>query len=419
MNLRLVYLAALTLLSPLLSAQKGPLPSDPPKPKGFYEVSLAEGEHGSINIGWFKNGAQILDPRVWLDDGDDNDPEPDDYIGIRYTGQGVDKTILRCTSWDGITIAVGRHKGIVAFRNLTVYAGADRATAFGQQQVGTAKVKEPGFQINLNNVRFVARPPGADGKRTKWLVFSYNADLFLRDCVFDGSDLAEHDLYAHGFAKSGMLVERCRFNSSGAEQLKVRSDTTETVWAGPQAKVIVRDSRFTNWHQPHSWRGGAGIVLQGAGCDVLIERCLLIGGRALGEIPANDRSKAIMISSEGLSYDAVTGVPNVGFGTGHVVIRDCHLWGHSDVDWRNTIIRVDRNGGSQQAARSVLIENCGVWGQNMAVTAGNIPAGKLTIRGCNTPEIRARSESLGLDTTLQAYFPTSTRKVPLVEGISR
>jgi hypothetical protein len=382
-------------------------PEVAPEPGRFYEVSLPAGDHGSINIGWFKNGAEIMDPKTWLDEG---------YVGIRFTGQGIDKTNLRCTSWDGVTIAVGRHPGIVAFRDLTVYAGSDRATALGQQN--TAKVREPKFQVNFSNVRFVANPP-VDGKRTKWLVFSYNADLYLRSCVFAGVETAEHALYAHGFASRGMLIEGCKFMSSGAEGIKVRSDVTETVWAGAQARIVIRDTYVGNWHQPHSWRGGAGMVFQGAGCDILIERCVLRGSRGRGSIPANDRSKAIMISSEGLSYDAETGAVNVGYGNGDVVIRDTIAWGHSDVDWRNTILRCDRNSGAQFSAKSLLVENCGLWGQNMAVTAGALPAGKLLIRGCNTPDIKRRTLDIGLDATYQAYFPTSSKKLLISEGVSR
>lgn len=382
-------------------------PEAPPEPKGFYEVALPAGEHGSINIAWFKNGATIMDPKTWLDQG---------YVGIRFTGQGPDKTTIRCTSWDGITLAVGRHPGTVVFKDLTVIAGSDRATAFGQQNI--AKVREPKFQVNLVNVHFRANPPVA-GKRTKWLVFSYNADLYLKGCQFNGKDTAEHALYAHGFASRGMLIEDCRFLSSGAEGIKVRSDATETVWAGPEAKIVIRDTYVANWHQPHSWRGGAGMVFQGAGCDILIERCLLKGSRALGSIPANDRSKAIMISSEGVSYDAVTGAVNEGYGNGHVVIRDTIAWGHSDVDWRNTLIRCDQNSGSQFSARSLLIEGCGLWGQNMAITAGAIPTGGYILRGCNTPALGRRSRDLGIDTTFQAYIPTASKKLLASEGLTR
>ena len=404
------------ILATLLFLAQKTQPSEPPKPRGFYEVALPAGDYGSINIGWFKNGATILDPKVWLDDGDDNDPEPDDYIGIRYTGQGIDKTFIRCTSWDGITLAVGRHPGIVAFRDLTVVAGQDRATAFGEQNIG--KIKEPKFQINMNGVRFVANPPVA-GKRTKWLLFSYNADLYLKDCVFDGIETAEHALYPHGFSRRGMLIEGCKFNSSGAEGIKVRSDTTETVWAGPEAKIVVRGTSVTNWHQPHSWRGGAGMVFQGTGCDILIEGCVLRGGYTAGNIPANDRSKAIMISSEGLSYDAETGSANVGYGNGNVIIRDTLAWGHSDVDWRNTLIRCDQNSGLQFSARSLLIENCGLYGKLMAIGVGKVPQGQFILRGCNTANVKRRAMELGIDTTYQAYFPTSSRKVLVSEGISR
>ena len=462
----------------------------------LYQINLPAGNTGSINVGWFKNGATILDPKVWLDDGDDSDPEPDDFDGVRFVGQGVGVTHLRCTSYDGVTVAVGRHAGLVQVENATVHCGYDRALVFGQQNLARELVPE--FQARLIDCEVVADPLGSYGassasvsiagggyavgqearvvggagaspalrvtavnaaggvtrlevvsglngsysslpppqaattggsgsgltvslvyRRPKWLFFSYQADVVLLRVRFRGKNAVEHDAYLHGVAKHGAYVRWCIFESAAAECFKVRSDTTETAWPGPNARFYILDSTFADWHQPHSWRGGAGIVAQGSAGHWRIERCSFTGSGALGDVTANDRSKAIMFSSEGLSYDQETGAENVGFGNGHVLIRNIVAEGFSEVEWGNSIIRCARNGGAQMSARSFTLEDSGVWGDRKIVQAGELPAGGLQIRGCNTTALRDYSRSVGMRATVESTFPTSSRRVPLSEGISR
>lgn len=378
------------------------------KPLRLMEYHLPEGDVGSINIGWFKNGASTkLDPNTWLAQG---------YDGIRIIGKGADKTAIRCDSWDGITLAVGRHAGVVQLEGVHLYAGFDRACSFGEQN--HAKILEPKFQFRFLNSKATVLPPTERG-RTKWLLFGYNSDVYLQDVELDAYHASEHASYWHGFSKNGLLWDRVTVRASGAEQCKVRSDTTETAWAGNKTWVIVRDSSFRNWYQPWSARGGAAIVLQGAAANALIERSQFWGGNDLENIPGNQRSKCIMISSEGLSYDTVTGKENVGFGNGYVVVRLCALRGYSKVGWHNTILRAGRNGGSQASCRGLLIDNCGVWGPMMQVQTGEIPEGMMQIQNCNTPALRNISEAIGMDTMYEATYPASNRAIPLSEGIKR
>jgi hypothetical protein len=417
----------------------------------LFDVVLGPGDHGSINVGWFRNGATRLDPEEWLRQG---------YAGVRFLGAGVDVTHLRCTSWDGITVAVGRHAGVVRLENLTLHAGFDRGTAFGEQNLGRTIV--PGFRVELVNVRGVVDPPETyrdrrsiaagqaspyDGtleatgfatlpllkgqlaprsgtvvsgpRRPKWLLFGYNADVVLQDCVLDAREAVEHAAYWHGFARYGALVERCRFEGSGAEGFKVRSDATETAWAGPLVRVVLRDCVFREWFQPWSWRGGAAVVLQGAAANVLVERCAFYGGKPVGNLTAKDRCKAVMVSSEGASYDQKTGEVGTGFGNGWVVVRHCVGAGASEVDWGNTVVRCARNGGTQWAARAFLLESSGFWGPRLLVQTGQVPEGRMVIRNCNGPNQAAYAASVGMATTPEATYPTSSRRVPLSEGVVR
>jgi hypothetical protein len=136
-------------------------------------------------------------------------------------------------------------------------------------------------------------------------------------------------------------------------------------------------------------------------------------------VPANARAHCIMVSSEGLSYDIDTGREGgTGYGNGHWIIRDCALWAHSEVPWRNEIVRIGRVAGSQKAAKSVRIQRCVMVGQQVIVAVTDVAS--IKVEGCNTPALLARARAeLDMDTRFEATIPTSTRRVPLSEGFSR
>lgn len=417
----------------------------------LFDIVLPPGDSGSINVGWYRNGATRLDPTEWLRQG---------YKGVRFIGAGVDVTHVRCTSWDGITVAVGRHAGIVRLENLTLHAGSNQATQFGEQNLG--RTITPGFRVELKNVRAVVdspetyrerRPIAAgeaaayDGtleapnfpplrlakgetspragvlvgepRRPKWLLFAYNADLLARDCIFDARQAVEHAAYWHGFAHYGALVERCRFEGAGSQNWKTRSDATETAWAGPDVRIVIRDCTFRESGEPWTWRGPGHVVLEGAAAHVLIERCVFWGGGPVGQLTAKDRCKCVMISSEGLSYDRATGAVGTGFGNGHVLVRECVAYAASEVDWGNTVMRCGRNGGSQWSAESFTLEHVGAWGPKVIVQTGEVPTGRMIIRDCNAGAQVTYAQSIGMPTAPEATYPTAVRRVPLSEGIVR
>lgn len=366
--------------------------------------------HGSINIGAPKNGAALnLDPEQIKAQG---------YDGVRIMPEdGLDRAELRCTAWNGITIEVARRPNfVVVLQDLLVVGGISRAVSFGHQNL--SKIVSPGFELRAFRCEFRAPSPSVDG-RPKWLVFGYQFDGLFVDCLFDGYHLGEHDFYGHGSAGKGWVFIGCRFLSSGAEQIKARSDSTETGYAGPGVRLIVRDCTFADWYQDHSDRGGAAIVVQGGALHGLVERCVFRGGEGTASVPANARAHCVMVSSEGLSYDIDTGREGgTGYGNGHWVIRDCAFYAESDVPWRNDIIRFGRNGGTQKVAKSVRILRSGIWGR--MVQLGVTEVGSLRVDGCNTPELAEFCrERFGMDTRFEAFFPTSVRRVPLSEGISR
>lgn len=388
------------------------------EPPNLYEMRLPAGTHGSIAIGWSQNGAQlVLDPATWLDDGDDADPEPDDYDGIRFVGAGADKTTIACTSWDGITIAVAQHRGLVEFQDLTVRAGYSRGIHFG---LASRAPPIPEFKLRMVRCRGYVPPPTEGSGRTKWLLFGWNSDVELVDCTLDAIHASEHASYWHGFAKYGLSWLRVTVVGSGAEQCKVRSDVTETAWAGRQVAVRLRSCSFTNWYQTWSDRGGAAVVLQGAAADLFVDSCIFIAGPALSsEVPASSRAKCVMVSSEGESFDMLTGRVGVGFGNGFVSVRNCAMFGGPGQEGFTTILRVGRNGGSQLAARGVDVAGCGIYGTRMNLQLKDVPAGKVRVAGCNTPSIKARATAIGIDTSVEASITLSDRILPVSAGFAQ
>lgn len=374
----------------------------------LYELRLPAGDVPGLNIDVdFQTGAEKLWSRDWLSKG---------HEGIRIIGQGADKTHMRCRSFDGITFMAARHPGLVQLEALTVHAGYSKAVHFGLAD--KSRPLAPKFKLKMVGCKGYVPPPAAGMGRTKWLLFGYNSDVELEDCALDATHASEHASYWHGFSKGGLSWRNVLVAGSGAEGCKVRSDTTETLWAGKGVRVRLQGCEFKDWYKPWSDRGGAAVVLQGAAADLWIDSCLFWGGATEGPIPASSRAKCVMVSSEGDSYDMLTGRPNAGFGNGFVVVKNSAMRGGPGQENYTTILRVGCNGGSQKAARGVLVEGCGIWGQRMSVQLKDVPSGKVAIRSSNTPAIRERSEALGMDTTHEAGVPTASRVVPISEGFA-
>ncbi len=369
----------------------------------LFEIRIPEGQRPGFAIDYTGNGSPEYRSETWLSQG---------FAGVRFIGAGPGRTVLKCGGHDGITVMADRHPGLVQIENLTIEAGYAKAIHFG---LASKAPVEPKFKLRLLNVDGFVPPPQAGFGRTKWWNFSYNADLEFIDCNINADAASEHASYAHGFASKGLVWNRVNV-SAGAECLKVRSDITETVWAGKRVQVNVKNSTFGPWYRDWSDRGGAGIVLQGAAADLLVDSCVFIGGPATPSIPASSRAKCIMVSSEGDSYDMLTGRIGTGFGNGFVIVKGCALKGGPGQENYTTILRVGRNGGSQMAARGVSVTGCGIWGQRMSVQVKDIPAGKFRLAECNTPAIRERCEAMGFDTTYEAGIPTASRVVPVSEG---
>lgn len=434
--------------NPTLPTERAAVLQSVPEPR-LFTIELPAGTTGTITVDWDVGGAQRqYRSSEWLSQG---------YDGVRFVGQGVGVTHLRPTEY-GTTVYLGRHPGIVRFERMTVHAGHDRAIFAGAQN--TQRTVTPEFLVWLQDCELVADPPRQTGvtqgqiaphggtlvgsgghvaqnvkqgdtipfagtltdSRTKWLWFSYQADFIFQRTTFDGKQAREHDSYAHGFARYGALVEDCWFKTAGAECLKFRPDVTETA---PVAgtRIVVRRTRFADWYQDWSDRGGAAIVLQNATSDVLIEFCSFRPARKdqRSGLDWNALSHCIEIASEGETY-YIEDEAGLRYGNGRVVIRTCAMQGRSEFAWSNPIVRCARNGGSWLSAQSFELTGSGVWGGgagNVYLMLGEIPGGRSRVSGCNTPAIRAACRKLGFDVAAEAVWPGPQRLVPLSEGLVR
>lgn len=271
------------------------------------------------------------------------------------------------------------------------------------------------------------------GARPYWGGFSYNCDVYLYQTTIACKDNVEHGWYCHGFARWGAVVDTLTVESAGAEGFKVRSDATETAWAGNKQMILIKDSTFQDWFQPWSFRGGGGIVIQGSACNIIIQDTVLHGGDfASGggiypDVMAHERSKCIALSSEGLSYDHGTGFvpkppgypqtypdPTYHYGNGHVWIHRVTAYAPNNTANYSNVFRCARNGGSQQSARTITIQACGFWGAQTFVSFGNYDEGTVNVFGCNTPNLIAYAQSLGIDTSVESLINPGPGGGPLV-----
>lgn len=369
------------------------------------EIPLAEGDVPGFDINHPSGSGRTKLMPTWLDEG---------YDGVHFIGKGVGRTHLRAAGWDGATCVVGMHNGIVRFSDVTVHAGYSRAFLFGLENKNATPPKRK-FHLMLDQIAGVVDPPTESG-RTKWWLHHYNADVTIDGAEIDATLASEHAGYGHSCARLGHKLRHVKFVGSGAEQWKVRSPASECAWGGKNAWIDIEDCEFANWYQSWSDRGGCAVNAQGAGMNLRVSRSIFRGGRDLPGIPGHLRSRAIMVTSESASYNALTGAVGTGAGNGYVVIEKCAVSGGPGTENYSLLLRVGKVGGTQKAARGVLIDSCGMWGERMQFQYSDLPKGSLVVRNCNTQTIRDFCNMIGMDTRSEAAIITSSGIVPMSEG---
>ena len=314
-------------------------------------------------------------------------------------------------------IFVGPHNGIVAFESLTIgvrsFVGKGKAIHMGLSNP-TGPILEK-FKCIMRDVEI-----DAEGSFV-WGLFGYQCDWELIDVHFNASMFQghEHNLYAHGFAKTGAYYENVTMDGCGAECLKHTARPGESRWV-QNALIHIKNCTFKNWMNPAtSWRGGAGFTAQGSSANILIEGSRYYGGTTM------DRARCIMFDDSGYDfYNAINGTPGQGPANGHIIIRNTGgcLNGTSQ-PWNNKIMNFTTLAQRvpPYVARTLLMENCGFYGGNTLVglsgPTGDAFFGPAAIRGCNTTEIRDLMAHLGFNVDVESQIAGPTGVIPLSRGI--
>jgi len=366
------------------------------------EIRLPAGDAPGFQIDYDLNtGARKLWSSDWIGKG---------FDGVRFIGAGRDLTHIRPgASWD--TIAVERHAGIVQLESLTVHVSRTSGVHFGISR--REKPLIPSFKLIGRDVMIEADDPPEHRGSGMWGLFTYLADIDMAHCLWRCKHLTEHASYHHGFASTGLRWDENEVESSGAECLKVRPDPSET-FPTPKALIVVQRSKFKDWYAPWSSRGGGGMVMQGTGLPIWIKGCEFWA-------PLQDAShtRCVMVDDNGGKFwGAGTGALSKGFANGPILIEDSAFRAGIGTENLTPCIRVGPDGGTQQTARSVTIRRSAIYGKNTQLQFSNIPAGKLLVEGCNTPQLRDLAHNRGIDTEFQTGIPTHDRVIPVSEGFS-
>jgi hypothetical protein len=402
-------------LSLLLAGCAGSPSVPTPEPRGailtaprMYVVNLPAGAVEGFDVQWKGDNRT----RYTL---------PAGYDGFRFVGQGAGVTHVRVdnvTQWHDSAVWIGPFDGPVSLEAMTIHNGRAKAVHAGlatkswngRDYVVTRPVL-PNFKVSVLDCEIVADP----SPRPKWGLFGYQVDWEVRRTVIRWKEGVEHGSYEHGYSRLGSTWNGVDVESSGAEGSKVRNDSQEIQWV-PGAKIVRRQSTFRDWYQPWSWRGGAGIVLQGTGCDIVIRRCEFYGSAGL-------RGRCISIDDGGTRvdgrpdyYDAVTGAIGGPYANGYVVIQECALFGgpgsSSYSDLMNVVNWHGRADYPHRTTRGLLMKDCGAWGTRML---GKFSA-SYSITGCNTELIRDYCASaLGMDVSAEAMI-NATPLIPFSRG---
>jgi hypothetical protein len=360
----------------------------------LFDIRLPAGDSFGFDVGKKNdNGGRLYNPSDWLSKG---------YSGVRFIGQGIGITHIRPAQDVWTNIFVLQHDGTVQFENLTLHNGPRSAI-----QAGTGKSAGlplfPKFRLVWKGVELDCNVHGM------WGSFTYECDTWFEDVSIHASMLGEHPSYEHGYASVGTHWERVVVHSSNGECKKIRPDKEE-VRPTPKATAVIRDCTFKNWTSGN--RGCSGTTVQGGNLAlVLIEKTTYYGGAG------SPMCHAIMIDDGEGKANLTNGFPN-----GHIVLRQVAAQGSSlRTDYGDTLIRVGTlpSSGLKYVARSLTIDRCSLWGQNMAVQLGGLPAGKTVVKDSNTPELRDWANAKNFDTTFEAQIPTAARRVPISEGLAR
>lgn len=307
---------------------------------------------------------------------------------------------------DNATIQVGNVKNAtLTLQGMTIHCGTRAAIHAG--------LEHPGYlgslHLRLIDCEIIAdTPEDGYGHTSLWGIFGYNLRLTMERVKFRCKHTAEHGIYIHN--PLGASIRHCEVFSTGSEGFKFTNRAHEGAPAPKGARIHIKGCTIRDWHQPWAWRGGAGIVVQGAQCDVLVEDTIVED--------VNGSGRCIMIDDGGDDRPVDGSSPN-----GWFLMRRSGAISRAGNENYPPMMRIGSlNFGSQdQVVTGALIKNCGVWGwgSSLQVDRGAIPHGRFKVEGCNTKFIAGAAAARGLTVpSTECVIPLSDRLKPLSEGHS-
>ncbi len=375
------------------------------------EIRLGARDYPGIDIKTQKGSNKLkLDPATYRGLG---------FDGVRFIGAGVGKTrvVPSTSSTDtdsGHAVVVGLEAGHVEFESMSLHVGPQKAMHLGGPTRGEYAEPTPDTPLEVVVKDFeVIADQRTDGDRSFWGIFHYQTDLILEDGEFHCAELAEHAAYGHGHGKNGQRRTRVHFRSSGAEGDKNRADPSE-INATPGSTILIDQCSFANWNQPWSYRGGAGVVCQGTGANIVLKDTVFHGGADA------QHSRCFMVDDNGDKgfWSSENGTLNSGSANGHIILDGVGMSGIGP-PWFSDQARVGTIATTAfgDIARSFTMSNSGLYGPGMLLKVQGVP--QVEVSGCNTEAIADQARAFNIDPSVEAQIALSMQDlVPVSAGAS-
>lgn len=297
-----------------------------------------------------------------------------------FQGEGVDQTmILSSPPVLDTTIYVGPSVDYLEIRDCTIVCGNRHAIFCGLPDTDTTKLKP--LHLRLRNVRIETHRPGI------WGIFSYRAFLDLENVEFRCPQLRQHTIYRHGSdLDGGSIVRDCTFFPTAGEHDKMRPDRREVPYTTGTFFYDRCEFRMAHQGVNNTDFGPAGIVHQGGGHNVVVDRCMFHG--------QENASRALMIDDGGetRSVPGNEGHP----ANGHVLVTRSGFFGRAKLDpinpqWTTHVPMVrcatDKFGwdGEWDVAKSFRLKHSALYGAYTMAEIQGVP--QVQVDKCNTSRI--------------------------------
>lgn len=375
----------------------------PPVPENLQQVQLGGQTLPGFTVGfrgW--TGNRNIDP-TWLRNG---------YAGVHVRGRGPDRTVIRSMSSEA-SLIMGRGVGYVKLEGMTIKngfgSGKQKAIHAG---LGSSNAPDLiNYTLHLKDCVIEVDETNDNDARPEWLMFVDQGNVVLENVLFKSRNSNEHAFYLHGMGPNGCYIINSEIDGVGAEGAKFTARPqaryyqsplllayAEHAYTGgfhPMAEdtwIVLRNTKIRDWHQPHSWRGGAGLTIQGVGANVnvLVDDCQFVD--------FNETKPAIAIDDGGVEH---FGLGNIGGGSpanGHIILRNSIFASGPGPSWYNNVIRMGTIGSPVpiEIARSFVLRNCGVFGDHMLVSLSSMSPERIMIDACNTERIKRLATELNV-----------------------